>query len=120
MRSRMPTILGYVLVWFLLSALAVVLAFQWHSIIEGAGYLIINTPSLRPYGWSSTTLSGISSMAYLVLGAITLGVLTFIEQSTRHAARDGQLTRLLVRYLAIMLGIGLLGFLFNIAIRYLL
>lgn len=120
MGSRMPTPLGYVLAWFLLSALAVVLAFQWHSIIEGMGYLIVNTPTLRPYGWSSTTLSGISSMAYLVLGAITLGVVTFVEQSTRHAARDGQLTRLLVRYLAIMLGVWLLGFVFNVAIRSLL
>ena len=78
-------------------------AFQLYSLVMTAGAWIIESPALRPTGWSSTTLSGISSFAYLVLGGITLGVITFLEQGLSRAATENRLMRQTGKY-ALVIG----------------
>lgn len=80
--------------------MVVLVAFQVHSLVMISGAWIIESPTLRPNGWSSTTLSGISSFAYLVLGGFTLAIITFLEQSLSRAATENRLLRHTVKYAA--------------------
>ncbi len=85
----------------MLSAMVVLVAFQAHSLVMIAGVWLVESPALRPYGWSSTTLSGVSSFAYLVLGGITLAIITFWEQGLSRAATENRLLRQTGKYAAI-------------------
>lgn len=105
MRPRFPSTLGYLMAWLTLSAMVLVAAFQVHSLIVIAGYWIVHTPSLRPSGWSSSTVSGVSSMGYLVLGAIALGLITYIEQELRAATGDERLLKRSLRIAAIIVAV---------------
>jgi hypothetical protein len=99
--SKSLTTIGIVLFWLVLSAMVVLVAFQVHSLVMIAGAWLIESPALRPYGWSSTTLSGVSSFAYLVLGGITLAIITFWEQGLSRAATENRLLRQTGKYAAI-------------------
>ena len=100
MGSKSLTTIGVVFFWLLLSVMVVLVAFQVHSLVMIAGTWLIESPTLRPYGWSSTTLAGVSSFAYLVLGGITLGVITFLEQGLSRAATENRLLRQTGKYAA--------------------
>ena len=90
--------MGIVLFWLALSAMVVLVAFQAHSLVMIAGAWVIRSPALRPYGWSSTTLSGVSSFAYLILGGFTLAIITFLEQALSRAATENRLLRQAGKY----------------------
>lgn len=100
--SKSLTTIGIVLFWLLLSAMVVLVAFQVHSLVMIGGAWLIESPSLRPYGWSSTTLAGVSSFAYLVLGGITLAIVTYLEQGLSRAATENRLLRQAGMYAAII------------------
>ena len=99
----------------MLSVMVVFTALQVHSLVLLAGHQIVNRPSLRPYGWSSATLSGVSSMAYLVLGAISLGMITYLEQALRDAAGERRLRKQTIRSALLLLGIWLVAALIRLA-----
>jgi hypothetical protein len=96
--SKSLTTLALIICWFVLSAMVVLVAFQCHSLAMSVGAWIINSPTLRPGGWSSTTLSPISSFAYLVLGGLVLAVVTYIEQGLSQAATENRLLRQAGKY----------------------
>ncbi len=93
MGSKSLTTIAIILCWLVLSAMVVLVAFQCHSLVMIAGTWIVESPTLRPSGWSSTTLSPISSFAYVVLGGIALAFVTYLEQGLSRAATENRLFR---------------------------
>jgi hypothetical protein len=100
--SKSLTTIAIILCWFGLSAMVILVAFQCHSLVLIAGAWIIKSPTLRPDGWSSTTLAGISSFAYLVLGGFVLAIVTYLEQGLSRAATENRLLRQAGKYAVII------------------
>ncbi|MBK8433955.1 MAG: hypothetical protein IPL28_22875 [Chloroflexi bacterium] len=54
--------------WLLILALSAVVAFQLHATLVALFWFVLQTPSLRPTAWNSTTISAIARFLYLVVG----------------------------------------------------
>lgn len=70
---------GYLLFWLTSSILITLVMFQLHATFIALAIVVINNPSLRPTGWNSGTLYGISRALWLILGILWLGWVTFTE-----------------------------------------
>ena len=55
------------------------------------GLWVIQSPTLRPTGWSTSTLAGINRCGYLILGVVWLGVVLYTERYLREGMEDGVL-----------------------------
>ena len=57
--------LGYLLLWVGLSTLAAFALWQAHVVLLYLAALIIDNPRLRPVGWSTMSLVGVSKLSIL-------------------------------------------------------
>lgn len=83
--------LGYGVGWLLLAGLAALTAWQAHITTIYLGALLINNPSLRPSGWSSSTLVGISKLSVLAWGSLWLILVYYLEYQLRESLADRRL-----------------------------
>ena len=74
----------YLLFWIILSILITLALFQLHATLIALTLIIIDIPSLRPTGWSITTIYGLSRALWLILGMFWLGWVTFTEGYLRE------------------------------------
>jgi len=70
--------------WILLVILWAMVAFQLQALMIYLGILVIQTPTLRPTGWNTSTLDGIYRCSFLLLGSLWLGMAVFIEKHLRE------------------------------------
>jgi hypothetical protein len=63
---------------------------------------VIQTPALRPAGWSTSTLVGINRCGYLILGGVWLGMVLYTERYLREGLDEGALLVRAGRLLAII------------------
>ena len=89
--------------WLGVAALWAVVAFQVQATLLYVGFLIIQNPSLRPTGWNTGTLSGITRCTFLLLGALWLGLVIYSERYLRESLEED---RLLVNAGRLLLVIG--------------
>lgn len=89
----------------LLMILWAVVAFQVQATLVYIGILVVQNPSLRPVGWNSSTIVGLSKCGILVLGAIWLGLLPFTEKYLREGLEDERLWTRIGRLLVVIGGI---------------
>jgi hypothetical protein len=78
--------LGSIVVW-------VLVAIQLQRLILLLGNLLIQSPAIRPAGWSSATLPGINRCAYLVAGIVGLGIILYSEYYLREGYVEKTLWR---------------------------
>ncbi len=98
--------LGYLAGWGLLTLLAALVAWQAHSTtIYLAAFLIAN-PTLRPSGWSSSTLVGVSKLSVLGWGSLWLIAVYYMEYHLRESLQERRLLKQSL-YFALFLLIGL-------------
>jgi hypothetical protein len=107
---------GLYVLWGLLAAMWLWLAFELYTLLIYLGILIVQTPSLTPPGWNSSTIVGLSKCSVLVLGALWLGVALFTHHQLQRAREDRQLLVKAGRTALIIVGI----YLFSAAMLYLL
>ena len=90
--------LGYLLLWIALSTLAAFALWQAHVAVLYVAALIIDNPRLRPVGWSTMSLVGVSKLSILFWGSAWLMCTVYLEQSLRNSVVAKRLVRQSVKY----------------------
>ncbi|MEZ4621321.1 MAG: hypothetical protein R2867_38275 [Caldilineaceae bacterium] len=85
--------LGYLLAWLALTLLATVTAWQLHITVLYLAALLIANPTLRPTGWSSETLVGVSKLSILLWGSLWLIFVFYMEFKLRESMQERRLRR---------------------------
>jgi hypothetical protein len=100
--KRVLSALSFYLFWVILAALGVAVAFQLHITFVYLGLLVIQSP-LRPTGWNTSTLSGISRCGYVLFGLLWLGLVLSLGRYLSAGLDEGRLGFYFLR-LALILG----------------
>ena len=79
--------------WLLLAAAAAWTAAQVHATVMFAGLKIVENPTLRPSGWTSNTLYGLSRFLWLCVGAAWLMAVALFSPLLSAAAQRRRLAR---------------------------
>ncbi len=87
--------LGYIGAWIGLTILAALTAWQLHITTLYLATLLIDNPALRPRGWSSETLVGVSKLSVLVWGSLWFMLLFYMEYKLREGLQERRLLRLI-------------------------
>lgn len=103
-------------VWVGLAFLAGVVALQAYSLMIVISWMMIQSEALRPAGWSSVTISGVSRFAVLLAGMGWLGFVAFLESLLRSWDKDQLLKQRSIRLAGLLLGVAALCFLFNLMV----
>ncbi len=98
--------LGYIGGWLALTVLATLAAWQLHITTLYLTTFLIDNPALRPRGWSSETLVGVSKLSVLIWGSLWLMLTFYMEYKLREGLQEGRLIRQFLRYSAVLLTIG--------------
>jgi len=75
----------------LLALLYALAAFQLQALIVYLGILIVQSPSLRPAGWNSSTIVGLNKCGIVILGMLWLGLVLFSHHYLKEALAEHQL-----------------------------
>jgi hypothetical protein len=97
--------LGFYGLWGIVSAFAVLAAYQVYITLLFVGLLIVQNPATRPPGWNTMTIYGLGRFLILVLGGLWLLLVAFLEGYLREGIK---LRRLRVRVLRAILFLGAL------------
>lgn len=100
-RSRIFKINTFVS-WLILAILLTLTIFQWHATLIVIALEVVNTPSLRPPGWSTDTVYILSRVLWLILGTVWLGIETFTFDFIIETKRPQILLQRVVRILIIL------------------
>ena len=76
--------------WILLSALVGVVAWYLHTTVLSVTALVIENPTLRPYGWSADSLVGVHKLSIFILGSAWLIVSMWLEGALRRSLLEGR------------------------------
>ncbi len=96
--------LVYVISWLVLVVLATLTGFQIHTTLITLALAAVNNPSLRPSGWTTQTIYGLSRFLWLALGIVWL-VWVMFTQEYLSEGKQLQILRQRIMRLLIMLGI---------------
>ena len=83
--------LGHYVLWAILAALLVVALYQLHSTLVYVGLKMVENPSTRTAGWNTGTINGLSRFLFLVLGAIWLVSVSWMERYLEGCGEEGRL-----------------------------
>jgi hypothetical protein len=97
--------IGYILIWLGLAILATFTAFQIHATLIVISLAVIETPSIRPPGWSTGTTYALSRAFWLVLGILWLGWVMFTEGYLREGYERQLLKQRTIRLTIILAAI---------------
>jgi hypothetical protein len=100
----------------LLALLYALAAFQLHALIVYLGILIVESPSLRPVGWNSSTIVGVNKCGIVILGMLWLGLVLFSHHYLKEALADHQLWSKAGRLVLMSLGL----YIFSAVVLYIL
>lgn len=87
MSKRIRSVFGILRIyglWVVFAVMAALTAFQVHTMLIFISVLMLENPSLRPTGWTTGTIYGLSRVLWLVLGIFWLGWVMFSEGYLRE------------------------------------
>jgi hypothetical protein len=96
--------ISFYLFWAILAVLGAVVALQLQITFVYLGLLLIQSP-LRPTGWNTSTISGISRCGYLVFGILWLGLVLYLERYLNAGYTEGRLGLYFIRLTLILGGV---------------
>ena len=79
--------------WVALGALAALTAYELYGTLLYVGLVAVETPALRPPGWNTATIHGLSRFLILVLGGCWLFLLYWMEGYLREGLAERRLWR---------------------------
>jgi hypothetical protein len=82
--------LSYLFLWLIFAILITLTLFQVHATVVSVALAVVQTPSVRPMGWNTGTIYGLSRLLWLVLGIFWLGWVMFTDEYLREG-RNRQL-----------------------------
>jgi hypothetical protein len=97
--------LGIYGLWAGIAAIGVLAAFQLHATLVYVGLWAVENTIMGRIGWNTSTIQGLSRFLYLVVGALWLFLVAFLEGYLRDGQQGG---RLKGKVLRLLLAIGLL------------
>jgi len=106
MRSKFDAI-SYLIFWLILSVVVTLTLFQVHATLIVVAILVVDTPSLRPTGWTTGTIYGLSRLLWLILGIGWLGWVMYTYEDFRESK---QLKILKGRFFRLLLILGAVYF----------
>lgn len=75
---------------------------QIHATLIAVALVVIDNPSLRPLGWSTATIYGLSRMLWLIMGIIWLGWLMYTLEYLQEGKEYQKLKLRLMQLLGIL------------------
>jgi hypothetical protein len=79
--------------WIVLGAFAALAAYQAYGTLLYIGLLVVENPALRPPGWNTATIHGLSRFLILILGACWLLAVYYLEGYLKEDAELRHLWR---------------------------
>lgn len=95
---------SFIIFWLILAALVTLTLFQVHGTLISIAVVVVNNPSLRPIGWSSGSIYGLSRLLWLILGMFWLGWTTYTYEYLRESKQLKILVQRVFRMLFILGG----------------
>jgi hypothetical protein len=97
---------GWFLVfWLTLGVAATLTSFQLHATLISVALFVVDNPSLRPTGWTSGTIYGLSRLLWLILGIGWLGWVMYTFELLRESKPLKILRGRFFRLLLILAGV---------------
>ena len=78
-------------VWVVLGILAALAAFQVYGTLLYIGLLVVENPALRPPGWNTATIRGLSRFLILALGVCWLLAVYYLEGYLKESVEQHRL-----------------------------
>ena len=109
LHTRLGRLVAIILAWLSLAILAALALIQLRLTLLATASWIIDTPSLRPTGWTTGSVVAIDKLAFIVLGGLWLGYVTFLERALGISVKEGRFWRFVGRSCGslVALGVGL-------------
>ena len=92
--------------WLILAVAVTLTSFQVHATLISVAIVVIDNPSLRPTGWTSGTIYGLSRLLWLILGMGWLGWVMY----TYEYFRESKQLKILTRFFRLLLILGAVYF----------
>jgi len=89
--------LGIYALWLALVILVTIVLFQVHTTLIAIALTVVQNPSLRPPGWNTNTIYGLSRLIWLILGIFWLGWVMFTEGYLSEGKRQEVLKKRALR-----------------------
>jgi len=86
-------------IWLVLAILVTITGFQVHSTLIALALSVVQNPSLRPPGWTTDTIYGLSRLLWLVVGIFWLGWVMLTEG---YLSEGKRIERLMARSLRLL------------------
>lgn len=99
--------ISYIIFWFILGVLVTLTLFQVHATLISIAVVVVDNPSLRPIGWATGTIYGLSRLLWLILGICWLG---WIMYTYEHLREINQLKILILHFFRLLLLLGAVYF----------
>lgn len=103
---------GYILAWLLITVLATATAWQLHITLISLASLLIDHPTLRPTGWSTSTLVPVGRLSIFIWGSTWLIFVMYAEYQLREALRERRLIQQCIRFATILIVLFGISYLF--------
>jgi hypothetical protein len=101
-RSKFDVI-GCIIFWLILGIAVTLTLFQVHATLISIAVVVVDTPSLRPIGWTSGTIYGLSRLLWLIMGVCWL---VWIQYTYEHLRESKQPKILKQRFFRLLLILG--------------
>lgn len=99
--------ISYIIFWLFLGVAVTLTLFQVHATLISIAVVVVDTPSLRPIGWATGTIYGLSRLLWLIMGIFWLG---WIMYTYEHLRESKQLKILKQRVFRLLLILGAVYF----------
>ncbi len=96
---------SYLPIWLILTAGITYTSFHIHATIIACALFAINTPVLRPTGWNTATIYGLSRLVWLLIGIAWLVGVMYTEADLREGRDQGDLIPRAKKYFLITLAV---------------
>ena len=96
-------VISSIIFWLINSVVVTLTLFQVHATMISIAVVVVDTPSLRPIGWTSGTIYGLSRLLWLLLGICWLGWVMYTYEYMRESK---QLKILRQRFFRLLLILG--------------
>lgn len=99
--------ISYIFFWLILDIVVTLTLFQVHATLISIAVVVVDNPSLRPIGWTSGSIYGLSRLLWLIMGICWLGWVMFTYE---HLRESKQLKILIQKFFRLLLILGAVYF----------
>ena len=94
--------ISYIFFWLILGVVVTLTLFQVHGTLISIAVEVVDNPSLRPIGWASGSIYGLSRLLWLIMGICWLGWVMYTYEHLRESKQLKILTQKFFRLLLIL------------------